>query len=367
MEYASVSHSVTTRPLVGLPSGQSVSVAVHRYVGGAGPTVYLQATQHGIELNGPATLRRLHEVLAPGRLAGTVVVVPVVNPLAFDHRSYITPAAYDAQHPNLNRVWPGADDGSLQERMAAALWPLVATADVVVDLHTGTADMLEHVRHFRAAPEARELASVFGTAYRLTDSLDAPDTDERTDASDDAADAADNTVGDGVADDDLDGDTAGVDAADDDGAHPPKRDDGTPQGTLRAAATRAGIPAITVELANSRQVAHDAVETGLAGIRNVLAARSLLETEPDEPPAQTVLERDGGAVTATESGLFELEPAVGVGDAVESGEALGEIYSPSTFEALETVRAADDGVIYSLARESVVVAGERVAGIAARV
>ena len=365
MEYAAASHSMTTRPLVRLPSGQSVSVAVHRYVGGPGPTVYLQATQHGIELNGPATLRRLHGVLESARLAGTVVVVPVVNPLAFDTRSYITPAAYDAQNPNLNRVWPGADDGSLQERLAAALWPLVASADVVIDLHTGTADMLEHVRHFRGSRAGTDLASVFGTAYRLTDTLDGDGDADSTGNVDDIDSAAGDSTGD---DDAADIDTSDDDAADIDTSDgdPAGDDAAMPQGTLRAAATRVGIPAITVELANSRQVTHDAVETGLTGIRNVLAARSLLEERPADPPSQTVLERDGGSVTATESGLFELEPTLTVGDRVDSGEVLGEIYSPSTFEALETVRAADDGVLYSLARESVVVAGERVAGIAVR-
>lgn len=315
MDYETVSHSMTRRPLVRLPSGQSVSAAVHRYVGGEGPTVYLQATQHGIELNGPATLRRLHDCLRTAALAGTVIVVPVVNPLAFDHRSYITPAAYDAQHPNLNRVWPGSADGSLQERLAAALWPLVSTADVAIDLHTGTADTLEHVRHFRDRPEATALATTFGTAYRLTDTLE-----------EDPAEAAEG-------------------------------------GTFRAAAARAGVPAITVELANSRQIASDAVETGHRGIRNVLAARSLLEAEPADPPDQTVLDREDAAVTATESGLFELDPSVAVGDRVEAGEPLGVIYSPSTFEALETIRADDGGVLHSLARESVVVAGERVAGL----
>ncbi len=313
MEYAPVSHSQTTRPLVRLPSGGSVSVTVHRYVGGDGPTIYLQATQHGIELNGPATLRRLHEELTNRSIAGTVVVIPVVNPLAFDHRSYITPAEYDARNPNLNRVWPGSDDGSLQERLAASLWPLISSAEAVVDLHTGTADMLEHVRHFRDQPAATDLAKAFDTDYRLVDELESEAEFER--------------------------------------------------GTLRAAAAHADVPAITVELKNSRQVVHSAVETGLSGIRNVLASRSVLDEPITESSEQVVLDRDGHAVTATESGLFELDPSLAVGDTVEDGDPLGVIYSPSTFDALETVRTKKVGTIYSLARESVVVTGERVAAI----
>jgi predicted deacylase len=336
MEYAPATHTVTDRRLAGLPSGTAVSVPVHRYRGGDGPTVYVQAAQHGIELNGPAALRRVHERLVGADLAGTVVAVPVANPLAFDHRSYMLPATLDARNPNLNRVWPGDDDGSLQERMAARLWELVTDADAVLDLHTGTADMLEHVRFGADDPAARDLARAFGTAYLLAD------VDDR-DENDDAPDGDDGSDG-------GSGEGSGLDAF---------------SGKLRRAAARAGIPAVTAELANSRQVTHDAIETGAAGVRNVLRALDLRPGAPASSPDGRLLRTTPEYTLTSVSGLFELRPGLGVGDRVDDGEELGAVYCPSSFERLETVTAEDGGVAYSLAREAVVVAGERVAALAA--
>ena len=314
MSHERVTHTATERTLGRLPSGADVAVTVHRYEGGDGPTVYVQAAQHGIELNGPATLRRLHEALLDAELAGTVLTVPLANRPAFDHRSYGAPPEFDAVNPNMNRVWPGDEDGTFQERLAAELWELVSAADAIVDLHTGTADMLEHVRVTGGDPEARGLAEVFGTEFLLVDDPD-----------------------------------------------------DTPGGKLRTAAADADVPAIAVELANSRQVSHDAVDAGVRGARNLLRELDVLAGRPDPPPEQTVLRDDTERTAAQASGLFELRPDIGVGEYLEAGSELGTIYCPSSFERLQTVTVADSGVAYSLTREGVMVAGERLAAVGRRV
>jgi predicted deacylase len=318
MERQSVSHETTEYPLGRLPSGSAVSVTVHRYSGGSGPTMYLQAGQHGIELNGPAAMRRLHERLLSAELAGTVVAVPLANRLAFDTRTYMTPAAYDAVNPNLNRVWPGDASGTFQERLVARLWELVTGADAVVDLHTGTADMLEHVRFRENDTQARELAEAFGTEHILADPDDPP---------------TDDAFG----------------------------------GKFRTAAAREGIPALTAELSNSRKVTRSAVETGVEGVVNVLRELGSLPDAPAESPAATVLNDDVESTRATEPGLFEPEPDVGVGDRLRAGTELGTVYCPSSFEHRETVTVEASGVAYSLTREAVVYAGERLAAVAAPV
>jgi predicted deacylase len=311
--YETATHTTTDYRVGRLPAGP-VEVTVHRYAGGPGPTVYVQAAQHGIELNGPAALRRLHGDLRDAAVAGTVVVVPVANPLALDSRSYLTPQAYDATHPNLNRAWPGDESGSLGQRFAARLWDLVADADAAVDLHTGTPDMLEHVRVLDGDDAARTLAEAFGTGYVLVDE----------DREETAADGS----------------------------------------TLRAAATAAGVPTVTAELANSRRVDRAAAETGAAGVRNVLRSLDVLDAPVPGSADPTPLRASPDPTRAAESGLFELRPDLSVGDAVEAGEELGAVYAPTTFDRRETVRAAAGGVAYSLARESAVVAGERLAAVA---
>jgi predicted deacylase len=328
MDARPVRHATTDRRLGRLPSGETVSVTVHRYEGGDGPTVYVQSAQHGIELNGPATLRRLHDTLTESRLAGTVVTVPVANPPALNHRSYLTPPAFDALHPNQNRVWPGDESGSLQERLVARLWPLVAESDAVVDLHTGTAEMLTHVRVGDGDETARRLGDVFGVDHLLVDDA-------------------------GIGSDDAGGD------APTDPTTPATED----AGTLRHTATRRGIPALTVELGNSRTLSQSAVDAGVAGLRNVLAALDVLAVDPDPGDEPTVL-RDSESVRTDESGLVEFRESLSVGDRVTADETLGVVYDPATFRDLTTVRSPTDGVVYSLSAEAVTVAGERVVALA---
>ncbi len=316
MDYEPVEYAMDEYRIARLPSGNDVTVTVHRYEGGPGPTVYVQAAQHGIELNGPATLRRLHERLCQAEVAGTVVVVPIVNPLAFDHRSYMAPSALDVINPNLNRVWPGDDEGTLQEQMADRLWELVEPADAVVDLHTGTAETLEHVRFREDDDDARALAEAFGSEVLLADQTDEAEQDDFA-------------------------------------------------GKLRIAASRAGIPAITPELSNSRRVDRAAVRAGLDGVVNVLGELDVLPDDSRTDPPQRLLVDEGTSVVAEQSGLFELAADVQVGEYVTRGTEIGTVYSPATFESLQSVVAEEDGVTYTLRPGATVVAGERVAGIAA--
>ena len=314
MDYEPVTHTATDRELGHFPSGRDVSVTVHRYEGGTGPTVFVQAAQHGIELNGPAALRRLHTRLVDAEIAGSVVAIPVANPIAFDHRSYLTPEAYDAFNSNFNRIWPGDAAGSFQERLVANVWPLVEAADAAVDLHTGMPEMLEHVRFGADDPEGRALATAFGTEFLLADT-------------------------DPVGGDDF-------------------------AGKFRLAAAGAGVPAITAELSNSRTVQRPAVESGVDGVWNVFRELGVVAESPTATPDQRLLRDDAPRVIAQTSGLFELRPDLRVGEAVTEGEELGSVFDPSSFERLETVTAGADGVIYSAARGGVVVTGERIASIA---
>ena len=345
-------HKTTTRQLGQTPA-RDISVTVHRYRGGDGPTVYVQAAQHGIELNGPAALRRLHNRLCDTKLAGTVIVVPVMNPLAFDARSYATPDEYDAQYPNVNRVWPGADDGSFQQQIVAELWSLAASADAAIDLHTGTPSMLEHVRVVEDDHKATALATAFGTNYRLIGdgpvSSQSPSEVSYTGNRDETSNA--------------DGSVRKTQDGEDNRYTQPAE-------TFRIAMTRAQIPTITVELGNSRTVDRSVAERGAIGVCRVLRQRGML-TESDmltdqlpEPPTQHQLKDDIPVSITPASGLFEPAANCTVGSKVTDGETLGVVYDPTTFEEQATIVAPGSGVIYSLSHGGTVFAGERVASIA---
>ncbi|MES3161593.1 MAG: succinylglutamate desuccinylase/aspartoacylase family protein [Halorubrum sp.] len=341
--------------LTRLPSGVPVRTTVHVYGEGTlvdgdasgasadaeprprldvpndgGPVIYAQAAQHGREVNGTAVLQRLHERLVgdgepsadEDTLGGTLVTVPVADPLTFDHVSYTTPEPLDSVHPNMNRCWPGDPDGSLHERMAARLWSFVSEADAVVDLHTGSPSMLTHTVYMRGDETCRRLAEAFGTELLLAEA-----------AGDDA-------------------ETAWAERGF--------------AGKLRVAATREGIATITPELAHSREIVDSAVETGVAGMIDVLRLEGLL---PGGSPSWdgTVARNHLGRVTATDSGLFEPDADLAIGDEVAAGDRLGEVYDPTTFETLQTAEADRDGVVYSVARESTVTAGSTLVGVAERI
>ena len=347
-------HTSRSLTLARLPSGVPIRTTVHAYGEGeivdgddgpeldapdGAPVLYAQAAQHGREVNGTAVLRRLHDRLVgeatdrvdaggagdgptAADLDGTLVAVPVADPLTFDHVSYTTPESLDSRQPNMNRCWPGDPEGSLHERMAARLWAFAGEADAVVDLHTGSPSMATHAVYMRGDDACRGLAEAFGTDLLLAEA-----------AGDDA---------------DTEWDERGF------------------AGKLRVVATREGIPTITPELAHSKEIVPAAVDAGVSGMVGVLRYEGLLGGEPD--PWDGVVARNHlGRVIADDSGLFVPEPDLAVGDRVTEGERVGEVFDPTTFETLQVARADRDGIAYSVAREATVTAGATLVGVAERI
>ncbi len=312
--------------LARLPSGVELATTVHRYGDpDDGPTLYVQAAQHGREINGTEVCRRLHDRLDPAAVTGELVVVPVADPLTFDRVSYTTPEALDSANANMNRVWPGDADGSLHERMAARLWALAGEADACVDLHTGSPDMATHTVYLRGDRESRALAEAFGVDLLLAE-------------------------------------PAGEDA---DAEWASRSFDGK----FRVATTRAGIPTITPELAHNTAVVESAVEAGVEGLLSVCRHCGLLPGSPDRDGTFTTARNHLGRVRAEDSGLFVLDEGAAdeVGRDVEAGERFGELVDPTSYERLQVARADRDGVLYSVAREATVTAGEPLIGVAERV
>jgi len=104
-----------------------------------GPVLYVQALQHGLELNGCDVMRRLIQHLAPAELAGTLILTPMANPLAarVHMQSFPYPDRPTQRKINdMNRRWTEPLGGPNHvDRMVAALAPIVKLADAVIDLH----------------------------------------------------------------------------------------------------------------------------------------------------------------------------------------------------------------------------------------
>lgn len=314
-------HTAERITLARLPSGIPIETTIHRYRGTrSGPLIYVQAAQHGREINGTEVLRRLHDRLLSVSLAGEVIAVPVADPLTFDRVSYTTPEVIDSVNANMNRAWPGRSDGTIHERMAATLWAEACEADAIIDLHTGSPEMLTHVVFMAGNDDSRALAEVFGTDLLLA---------ER------AGEEADEEW-----------DQRGFD------------------GKLRVAATRAGIPSITPELAYNKWIIESAVEAGVEGIVNILHDQGLLGGDPEPLGKRRLARNHLGRVIAEESGLFRADPDLELGEYVEAGTRLGTLYDPTSYEILQEAVADRDGILYALSKEATATGGEKLANVA---
>ena len=137
-------------------------------------------------------------------------------------------------------------------------------------------------------------------------------------------------------------------------------------GKLRVAATRAGIPSITPELGSNKQLEEAAIRTGLDGLLDVCRQVGLLAGEPD-PWDGTRARNHLGRVRAADSGLFVVDEELTLGQRVEAGDHLGTVYEPTSYESLDEATADRAGVVYSIARESTVTAGQTLVGIAEKI
>lgn len=130
-----------------------------------GPTVLITAGIHGDEINGVEIVR---QIIAKGinkPKKGTVICIPVINVFGFIHMDREFPDGRD-----LNRVFPGIEDGSLASRMAYKLVnEIVPHADLIMDFHTGGADRFNsaQIRIISGDAVLDELSEVFGAPFVL--------------------------------------------------------------------------------------------------------------------------------------------------------------------------------------------------------
>ena len=150
----------------GSDSGLSIPVAV---IHGArpGPVVAFVAGSHGTEYSSIVALQRLIPRIDAKTLAGTVIVVPIINIASFEQ---MTPHLNPIDRKSMNGNYPGDPSGTQSQRALALITSqVVVPANVVVDLHGG--DLDENLRPYsywfrggRAAQDSAglKLALAFG-------------------------------------------------------------------------------------------------------------------------------------------------------------------------------------------------------------
>lgn len=131
-----VSRGVISVP-AGADAGYDIPVIV---VNGSrpGPTLALVGGLHGAEFASIVALQKFSTQVDPARLAGRVIIVPLVNVAGFEG---VTRHLNPVDGKNMNRVFPGMPNGTQSERAAHAVaTEVIGRADYVVDYHGGDLD-----------------------------------------------------------------------------------------------------------------------------------------------------------------------------------------------------------------------------------
>jgi predicted deacylase len=155
-----------------MADGGDLKIPIHVIAGAKpGPTLVLTATQHGDEVGPITVFKELVSRLNPSEMIGSVVLMPVLNPIAFEmgQRSTWVDGQFDGTTGNMNRLWPGNPQGFVTERIVAAVASeVLSKADYVIDFHGSTSSSLSVYYSYLMPGDgsigtvARELVTVFG-------------------------------------------------------------------------------------------------------------------------------------------------------------------------------------------------------------
>ncbi|HET8854660.1 MAG TPA: succinylglutamate desuccinylase/aspartoacylase family protein, partial [Salinimicrobium sp.] len=130
-----------------------------------GPVILLTAGIHGDEINGVEIVRQIisKEINKPSK--GTIICIPIINIFGFLNMSREFPDGRD-----LNRMFPGAKNGSLASRFAYQfIHEILPIADFCMDFHTGGASRFNaaQIRIRKGENEALHYAKIFNAPFTV--------------------------------------------------------------------------------------------------------------------------------------------------------------------------------------------------------
>lgn len=286
---------------------------------GSGPTVILQAGNHGDEYEGPITLGELIRDLDPASVSGRIILLPAVNISAVLAGRRTSPV----DGLNLNRTFPGDPHGTITQQISAYVSSVIMPlGDAYVDLHSGGSSL-----------------SILPSA--IIEPAADPDLRRRNIAAVLAFDAPLTVVIDNL---------------------------GEPR-TSTATSVRAGLVTVGTEMGGGGTVSLDALGVCRRGVRNLLGHWGVLPAVGGPPMAkpENILRIPGhdGYVLATADGVFE--PFHALGTSVRMGEPAGRIHNlADPRREPETLHYAADGIVYGRRQPGRVVAGNCCVAVAAR-
>jgi predicted deacylase len=262
---------------------------------GPGPVLCLTAAVHGDELNGIEVVHRVLNDVDAEELNGAIIGVPIVNIQGFYRGTRYLPDRRD-----LNRSFPGNVKGSAATRIAHSFFTdVVSHCSALIDLHTGSLDRtnLPQVRANLRLPQIARMTQAFGATVVL------------------------HSVGE--------------------------------KGSLRRAASEAGIPSVTFEMGEPFRVQPEQVEHGAKAIETLMYSLGMThqrrywgDPEPVYYASKWVRVDNGGILFSD----------VALGERVSKGELLGVVTDPVSNQQYR-IFAPTSGRILGMALNQVVLPG----------
>ena len=303
---------------VELADGSWVEIAAMVIRGATpGPVFYLGGAFHGDEIAGSQIVGRIARGVDPAALGGTLIAVPVQNPLAFQvqHRFFVGHMLKSPMDQNPADPWaafPGDPDGNTASVIAHAIYErLMRHADYMIDVHTPTTGgryapfaFLPPTRCGAVVGEAEALARAFGADYIL---------------------------------------------ANDKGMYVGDKNPHTVMGER-------GVPAFGIEIGEGGRIDGAEVALGVSGIANVLRKVGMMPGAVEQSGRNLAI-RTMDVIRARRAGVLTLH--VGLNDEVAPGQRVATVTDPFD-EAIEEIAASRGGPVVRIATHPTVSTGERV-------
>jgi predicted deacylase len=301
--------AVIELPIAQLYTRTAMNLPVHVVNGlHPGPRLFISAAIHGDELNGVEIIRRVLQQKALRRLNGAVIAVPIVNIFGLIQHSRYLPDRRD-----LNRVFPGSQNGSLAAQLAYILLEdIVKKCTHGIDIHTGALHRsnLPQIRANLDDAVTLELAKAFGVPVLINSTV---------------------------------------------------RD-----GSLREAAAENGVTMLLYEGGEALRFDELCIRAGVRGVMQVMRKLGMLPQRRQKSRMQVepFIARSSSWVRASLSGIFRSYKDLG--DYVERGEILGTVSDPSDMfiDQGYEIRANDSGIIIGKTKLPLVSQGDALYHIA---
>ena len=291
---------------------RSVCLIPQKGLSGGENRISIVTGTHGDELEGQYVCyelqRRIRENI--GCLTGIVDVYPAINPLGIDSITRGIPG-FDL---DMNRVFPGSEDGSMPEYIASGIIEDLSGSAAVIDIHASNI-FLEEIPQVRINELSRDtlvpLAKLLNTDYIWVHS------------------------------------SATV-----------------LESTLAYSLNSIGTPTLVVEMGVGMRITKkfgDQLTDGIFALMKELGIWSGEVVTPKEP----IISEDGEVsfINAGKSGVFV--PCVEHWKNVRKGGHIGDILNPLTGEINERISSPTDGIVFTLREYPIVNEGSLIARILA--